>query len=573
MHTSAGSSPRRRLPHAIYSFRHALRVTRFETPGHRRKRLEASKLNDAAALSVLPPEILSHIFLFCVCGSSGEGDGLDWLPITRVTRRWRQVALNCPELWANIIFRRKLVPIMLARAKMVPLVIRVVLEEKDKPYQSQAIRDNISRVGELAVSGSEAALETFFPDYVGKLFAPQLRSLSVTNTSSSYEAMWLDAMVFHGPEGRTTHPSRQLHLEKCAIPWDSPWYYNLTDLHLANLHSTQGPAITVLFSIIIASPLLQNLTLINTHTHVDRSERFFPTTLSHLTTLHISEPIFVCVEILMNLTFPAIVTNVIRCFPSPKEKDLWLIPNLVSHHDFSEMYHYIRIEAPTNSFLRVKAGGYWTEKTFDIQIDHQIPQILLEPVLQSLVTYSPTSFRSVTSLSIDMPFLGGNAWGHLCQCTNLEILQLRDSDCNALLGLLLERAFRCIGVSVRADSESVPSQLDRQGVCSQLFPNLECIILQDINCGVLAHYPSLTDILRALLWARRAGRCPIPSVQFDRCKNVFKQDLDYLTYLTDSFIWDGAQNTEEKEDTGLDLRSYSLNVYELMMKDWGLCSI
>ncbi|KAJ7759262.1 hypothetical protein B0H16DRAFT_1535012 [Mycena metata] len=570
MRNSASSGSRRRLPDAIHSFRQALDVTRFETPGHRRKRLKASKLNDAAAISALPPEILSHIFLFCVCGSSGQGDGLDWLPITRVTRRWRQIALDCPELWANIIFRRKLVPIMLSRAKMVPLVIRVVLE-KDKPYQSQVIRENISRVGELAVSGSEAALETFFPDYVGEMLAPRLRSLSVVKTSG--EAMWLDAMVFHGPEARTTYPSHQLHLEKCAIPWNSPWYYNLTDLHLENLHSTQGPAITVLFSIILASPLLQNLTLINTHTHVDRTERLFPTTLSHLTTLLISEPIFVCVHLLVNLTFPAIVTNVIRCFPSPKEEAEFWIPSLVSHHDFSDMYDFIRVEAPINSFLRIKAGGYWTEKTFDIQIDHPLPQILLEPVLHSLVTYSPTSFRSITSLSIDMPSLGGDAWRHLCQCTNLQTLQFRDSDCNALLSLLVERAFRCIGVSVRADTEFIPSQLDRQGVCSQVFPKLECIIFLEIDCGVLNRYPSLTDILRALLWARRTGGCPVSSVELDRCKNVFRQDLEHLAYLTDSFIWDGSgQNTKEKEDSCLDLRSYSLNVFELLMKDRWLSS-
>ncbi|KAJ7180713.1 hypothetical protein C8R46DRAFT_1070365 [Mycena filopes] len=521
---------------------HWTATRRFETPGHRRKRLEASKLNADAAIYALPPELLSDIFLFCVSATSREVTGLDWLAITHVTRRWRQVALNCPELWANIILRRKLVPIMLARAKMVPLVIKVVLGDH-RPYQVQQIRDNISRVGELAISGPDAAtLDTFFLDYVGNSSAPRLRSLSVINTSSSSrDPLWLDAMIFHGKEEPKTPPTRQLHLEKCAIPWNSPWYHNLTDLYLANLSRAQGPTITTLFSVIVASPLLQNLTLINTRTHVDRWERFFPITLSHLVRLHISEPIYVCAQILMNLTFPSVVTN---------EKEMWLIPNLVSHHDFNEEYNFVRIEAPTNSFLRLKAGGYWTDKTLDIQIDHWIPQNILDPVLKSVATYSPTCFQSITSLSIDMPFLQVDAWQHLCQCTNLTTLSLEKNDSLAVLALLLERAFRCVGVSVRGETQT---HLDSDGACTQLFPNLSCVILKDIDCGDLTRYPSNTDVLRALLWARRAGRCPIAQVKFRGCKN---------RTCTDSFTWDGVgQNTEEKEDGGyLDLRSYSLNV-------------
>ncbi|KAJ7045860.1 hypothetical protein C8F04DRAFT_1227921 [Mycena alexandri] len=544
--------PHRREPRALV-----------ETPGHRRKRLEASKLNAVAAISALPPEILSHIFLFCVYANCAEGTTLDWLAITRVTQRWRQIAMSCPELWANIIFRRKLLPIMLARAKMVPLVMRVFLEP-DKPYQPQYILTNISKVGELSVSGSEETLETFFPEYVGKTCAPRLRSLSVKNTSSR-EAFWLDAMVFHASERSETHPSRQLHLEKCAIPWNSPWYCNLTDLYLANLHNTQGPTITTLFSIIVASPLLQNLTLINTHTqHVDHWECFFPITLPHLVTLHISEPISVCVQLLITLTLPSIVTKDICCSPRLKKEDAWLIPSLVSHHDLSGM-DLIRIEAKDS--LRVKAGGYRTKKTFDLEIDHGAPPTLLKSVLQS---YSRTSFHSITSLHIDMPLLG--AWGSVTplDCPNVKTLSLNRTDCAILFTLLLERAFRCIGVSVGAN---IPSQLDQEGVCVQLFPKLECIVLQDINCGRFGQCSYHTaDILRALLWARRAGRSPIRRVQLERCKNVSKQDLDHLAYLTDSFIWDGVGQNTKEEDGHLDLRSYSLNVFELLMRGAGLPS-
>lgn len=122
---------------------------------------------------------------------------------------------------------------------------------------------------------------------------------------------------------------------------------------------------------------------------------------------------------------------------------------------------------------------------------------------------------------------------------------------------------RCIGISIRPEVGT--EHLAPDGACMQIFAKLECIALEDVDCGASGSHPAIIDILRSLLWARRAGKCPIPRVRLDRCKSLFKQDLDHLKFLTDLLMWDGVgQNPEEKDDDGyLDIRSFSLNVYEL----------
>ncbi|KAJ7890475.1 hypothetical protein B0H14DRAFT_3703293 [Mycena olivaceomarginata] len=151
----------------------------FETPQNRRKRLAAAALNAIAPISTLAPEILCHIFLFCA--SFHPLRGLGWLAVTHVSLHWWAVAMACTELWANIIFRPKLVPIMLARSGQFPLTIRVNLY-KDKHLQPGHIREIIARAGVLNVRGSPDVLTAFF-DHVGKTSTPSLTSLSVMNTA------------------------------------------------------------------------------------------------------------------------------------------------------------------------------------------------------------------------------------------------------------------------------------------------------------------------------------------------------------------------------------------------------
>ncbi|KAF8216556.1 hypothetical protein K438DRAFT_1797454 [Mycena galopus ATCC 62051] len=544
---------KRRL--SVPSFRRVL-GTRIESSKHRRNRLEAARINDLAPIYSLPPELLCHIFLFYAAASwipLQETSGLGWLAITHVSHRWREVASACPELWAHIILRRKLVPIMLARAKDVPLLIRVDLDNNNH-LKPEHIRENIARAGLLDVRGSQGVLDTFFIDHVGKISAPRLRSLSVANTTEG-DPVWLDAGVFHGMEEPRIHMPRQLRLEQCALPWNSPWYFNLTNLYLANLHKAHSTTMTMLLSVLTASPLLEDLALIDTQTCADDFNRDFPLVLPHLHTIRLGEPISVCDQILMNLSFPSVVKVGISIPDDPSD-------TLLCHHDFFQTFNFLHIDAPTSGCYSIYASSYHTDHTLRVEVRHgSRERPSLAPMLDSLGVSRVNFFSSIDTLSVSGVVLEMDAWRHLRNCSSLEILTFRGAtDPVPLLALLLERAMRRIGVSI---SPEVETDLRPDGACRQLFPYLAYIGLNDIDCGDPESYPSTTDVLRALLWARRAGRCPIPRVGLEECKNVFQQDLDYLERLADSFSWDGeGKNLKEKDESELDMRSFSLNVLE-----------
>ncbi|KAF7370559.1 F-box domain-containing protein [Mycena sanguinolenta] len=410
------------------SIRRALDTHRFESSQHRRKRLEAARLNTLAPISCLPPELLCHIFLFCA--ALPDSASLGWLVVTHVTHHWREVALACPELWANIIFRPKLVPIMLARSKDTSLVIRLDLDN-NKHLKCMNIRENIARVGVLDVRGSQSALDTLFVDHVGQLATPRLRSLAVVNTIAG-DPFWLDARVFHGIDESRNNLSRQLRLEQCALPWNSPWYHNLTDLYLADLHKAHGPTITMLLSVIIASPLLQHLTLINTQTRIDdlNMYRLFPVVLADLRTLHLSEPISVCALLLMALTFPSIVTAIVSCTLSPASGGS-LIPKILCHRDFCQTSNFLLIDAPTSEHLCIRTTSS-SDKTLRIDLHRRFFPGMTD---QNLVIPRATFFSCITTLHIGTD-LGFDSWWHLCDCSELVILILHTADPLPIFGIL-----------------------------------------------------------------------------------------------------------------------------------------
>src|ERR1700730_4144150 len=83
-----------------------------------------SRRNALVPISHLPPEILAAIFSFLSPSVWNRGiDLLEWLSVTHVCHRWRDIALTHPRLWSHINFTR-LTPAgmagMLARARMTP---------------------------------------------------------------------------------------------------------------------------------------------------------------------------------------------------------------------------------------------------------------------------------------------------------------------------------------------------------------------------------------------------------------------------------------------------------------------
>ncbi|KAL4260301.1 hypothetical protein AB1N83_009547 [Pleurotus pulmonarius] len=79
-----------------------------------------------AAVSDIPPEVLSRIFLILAKdgGEGATGYSLDWISVTHVCKFWNQVARNNPILWSSIDFSHpRWAEEKLSRSKSVPLSI------------------------------------------------------------------------------------------------------------------------------------------------------------------------------------------------------------------------------------------------------------------------------------------------------------------------------------------------------------------------------------------------------------------------------------------------------------------
>lgn len=108
-------------------------------------REEKSKLKtmpgSISAESVLPPELLSAIFLLIVQAHVGASPAR-WMAISQVCRYWRKVALSCAEIWSDIdLGHLPFVEMMLQRSGEHPLSVRFESDrESDGPEMVSAIR-------------------------------------------------------------------------------------------------------------------------------------------------------------------------------------------------------------------------------------------------------------------------------------------------------------------------------------------------------------------------------------------------------------------------------------------------
>ncbi|KAF5361797.1 hypothetical protein D9756_002367 [Leucocoprinus leucothites] len=87
--------------------------------------------NKLSSTSLLPPEVLSKIFIFIrdgVLSDTYHRGQLQWIrAIAHVCHHWREVSLDCPTLWSVLVFTRPdMAQEMMSRSKMAALTIRSV---------------------------------------------------------------------------------------------------------------------------------------------------------------------------------------------------------------------------------------------------------------------------------------------------------------------------------------------------------------------------------------------------------------------------------------------------------------
>ncbi|KAJ6518927.1 hypothetical protein C8R45DRAFT_949761 [Mycena sanguinolenta] len=522
--------------------------------------------NELVPIACLPPEIMAAIFVRCVPTSPDVlYSDLSWLNVARVSSKWRNIALSCPDFWSTPIFSRpKLTPIMLARSKASSLIVRVDLLRDHANSPEPILLENASRLGTLDIYSPKSLLTTFLANLEHADCAPCLQQVTIVNSDSHWgeEGMWLPGNLFHRAEvvqSRTggTQPAVRLHLEGCAFPWDSWWYSHLTYLHLEN---TPRPPMETLLAILASSPGLQILSLIYCCPIIGQLS---PVELPRLICLSIKDdPSALCLLLSCLIVPPSAIINT-SCALYPNQdsqitkalhKTIYqdLIP--VFSEDLSpDAYDTVRIDY-RSGFTYSLHHSTRPEWSRNLRIDATIwVHDNALRVTESVRDYLDLS--NITTLHLEgMPHMLMKTWNpehdqmfHSSislwdtmgrNLRQVHTLRLGKSFPDAWLEFMLTQAMLLIGVSHYRSCFNIPMAL-------------RCLALQDIDLAIMLDRfkPSCGDVLRALLWARREGKAPIWKLELEGCTNVSQ----YLAHLR--FFADVVCSDEKGQDTSFHTNS------------------
>ncbi|KAF8877026.1 hypothetical protein BD779DRAFT_1558820 [Infundibulicybe gibba] len=180
----------------------------------------------------LPPEILSQILVLAAQMVDPEG----WIKAartsSRVCKRWREIALDCPELWSQLDFdscryRPRWLEKVVERSRSAPLSFTggYAVENWPRDGRMSLVINNIHRFKSINLRSS------FNDEYIDSLFkifsqpAPMLQDLTVSvqgNSGFTFPREFLGGLT---PNLRHLKLSTFFH-----VPWDSAFFANLTTL-------------------------------------------------------------------------------------------------------------------------------------------------------------------------------------------------------------------------------------------------------------------------------------------------------------------------------------------------------
>jgi hypothetical protein len=283
--------------------------------------------NALVPISRLPPETLVEIFslLPFPAGDSECTPYLEWIYVTHVCRRWREIALHSPNLWTHINFTDLAlagITEILSRAKMSPLRMEANInfwkKERFNAFRRQ-LEAHISHIRYLTISGE-------FQNVLQRIVspAPALVSLSLTTSSYPYESSKyvIPDSLFNGTAPELT----RLELLGCSIRWKSPLLKGLQYLKIRTEYPQAIPTLEDWLAALNEMPQLKTLSLNNAtptisvdNPHISEPQR--TVTLSSLTNFNITASARDCALALTHLVLPALISLVVTSESQSQDGD------------------------------------------------------------------------------------------------------------------------------------------------------------------------------------------------------------------------------------------------------------
>ncbi|TFK64141.1 hypothetical protein BDN72DRAFT_881674 [Pluteus cervinus] len=250
----------------------------------------------------LPPEILSRIFLLLrnafLKYTSSFKVFLDWLPIVQVSQHWRQVALDCADLWSELPCNKNLLPLFLARSRTCPVSLSVMTSERNIPSIISALQ-SLPRIRRLQALMRLEAWNTIMSGL--RLPALELTELALSCLSEGDPGIpiWPENFL-----GGNAPRLRRLILGGVPFPGYLPVFHGLTHLHL--VAPGRRTPLAILLGALRQMPNLKSLTSRNTadqtvsENDLDITNLTLPIIMPHLEELSISSPWFASSLLLLN---------------------------------------------------------------------------------------------------------------------------------------------------------------------------------------------------------------------------------------------------------------------------------
>ncbi|KAF7356478.1 hypothetical protein MVEN_00980900 [Mycena venus] len=559
-----------------------------ESTEQRRAREIRTQHNELLPIGRLPAEILADIFVRCV--PTTIHSDLSFLHLTRVCSRWRNIALECPDFWSTLIFSRpEWTPVMLVRSKMASLIIRVDLHKDHANSPEPILLEHTSRLGTLDIRSPQPQLATFMDNLEHAGAAPRLQYIKIVNASTDNLGegdMWLPRNLFRRTEFVESRkvgmqPGVRLHLECCAFPWDSGWYSHLTHLHLENINPTQRPTMEAFLAILVGSPNLQTLSVIDCSPTTSSG---FTVELPHLTALTIkTDSPSACLDLLGYLNIPPSASTDMTVKKGINDRLLPVLPQGPSPN----MFDTVRIEHTSSSFAYSVSHSARPEWARTLRTDAawtHLGAIRAVEIVRKHLDFSNVTILHLRGMNCLPPPLSWTAdhseairvtlslWDTLGRALpHVRTLHIHKSFPALWLDFLLTQAMLLVGVSHYLSCFSIRLMLPRavdtpaakygtplfrgpDGALTHAWAGLRCLALHDIDLHspVNEHPP---------------GKAPIWRLEIEGCDNVSAHDLAHFRLFAD-VEWDGKGQTEErKADEGDEsLRSYSVNVFAEMVE-------
>src|SRR5260221_11939574 len=184
--------------------------------------------NALAPISRLPPETLAKIFsLFPFADVFEDVPYMEWIRVTHICHRWREVALSSPHLWNHINFTKLTLAgftEILARAKILPLHF-----DAKTIYWSitrfnafgRLLEAHISRIRHISICGK-------FQSVIERLVSPAPALVFLSLADSYVSSQCIPDSLFNGTAPKLTH----LELIGCSVGWKSPLLKGLQTLQI-----------------------------------------------------------------------------------------------------------------------------------------------------------------------------------------------------------------------------------------------------------------------------------------------------------------------------------------------------